>query len=117
MTWYIYYIHSSTYHTISFFIFVQDQYIFIHDAVYEFLTCGDTQISSGNFRVAVDRLSREDSSEQCNGYEHQLRVLDQVSPNPSQVNCSTALKHPDKNRGDKYLPGDWENILGIRFEI
>ncbi len=85
---------------------LQDQYIFIHDAVYEFLTCGDTQISSSNFRVAVERLNREDPSEQCNGYEHQLRILDQVSPSPSQVNCSTALKHPDKNKGDKYLPGE-----------
>ncbi len=78
--------------------------------MYEFLTCGDTQISSANFRVSMDRLSTEKSS----GYEHQLRVLDQVCPISSQVDCSTALKHPDKNWGDKYLPGDIHIIITFK---
>ena len=85
----------------------QEQYIFIHDAILEFLTCGDTQISSNNFRMAMRNLCQVDPTHQCTGYQHQFNVLNQVSPNPTEVNCSTALKHPDKNRGNKYLPGKW----------
>ena len=79
--------------------------MFIHDAILEFLTCGDTQISSTNFRMAINKLNAEDPTHQCTGYQHQFNVLDQVSPSPTEINCSTALKYPDKNRGDKYLPG------------
>ena len=58
--------------------------------------------------MVINRLRKEDPTHQCTGYQHQFNVLDQVSPSPTEVNYSTALKHPDKNRGDKYLPG--ENI-------
>ena len=39
--------------------FYQDQYIFIHDAVLESVTCGDTQIDAGNLRTSLDKLLRE----------------------------------------------------------
>ena len=91
--------------TLSSPLFLQDQYMFIHDAILEFLTCGDTQISSKNLHEVIDRLRKEDPTHQCTGYQHQFNVLDQVSPSPTEINCSTALQHPDKNRGDKYLPG------------
>ena len=84
---------------------LQDQYIFIHDAILEVLTCGDTQITATNFRLQMDKLSREDPTHKCTVYQHQFNVLDQVTPCPTEVNCSTALNNPNKNRGDKYLPG------------
>ena len=87
---------------------MQNQYIFAHDAILEFLTCGDTQITPENFYAAISELNEEDPTHQCTGYQHQFNVLDQVSPSPTEVNCSTALKHPDKNRGDKYLPSKKE---------
>ena len=92
--------------SLSFFHFIsKDQYIFIRDAILEFLTCGDTQISSVNFRMAVSKLKQKGPDRKCTSYQHQFNVLDQVSPNPTEVNSSIALKHPDKNRGNKYLPG------------
>ena len=38
-----------------------------------------------------------------------------MSPSPTEVYCSTALKHPDKNRGDKYLPGEKTNTPSIMY--
>ena len=35
---------------------LQDQYIFIHDAVLESVTCGDTQIGAGDLRDVLEKL-------------------------------------------------------------
>ena len=35
---------------------LQEQYIFIHDAVLESVTCGETQIAAGNLRHALAKL-------------------------------------------------------------
>ena len=36
--------------------------MFIHDAILEVVTCGDTQIDSGNLRVKLNKLQRKDQS-------------------------------------------------------
>ena len=36
--------------------YVQDQYVFIHDAILETVTCGDTQIEASNLRMAMNKL-------------------------------------------------------------
>ena len=41
---------------------LQDQYIFIHDAILESVTCGDTQIISGDLRTTLNKLQRQDQS-------------------------------------------------------
>ena len=35
---------------------LQEQYIFIHDAVLESVTCGDTQIGAGDLRDVLEKL-------------------------------------------------------------
>ena len=35
---------------------LQEQYIFIHDAILESVTCGDTQIVAGDLRDALEKL-------------------------------------------------------------
>ena len=50
----------------------QDQYVFIHDAILESVTCGDTQILSSDLRVAINRLKDE-------GFTHQFKVYHQHS--------------------------------------
>ena len=37
----------------------QDQYVFIHDAVLESVTCGDTQIEASSLRVAMRKLKEK----------------------------------------------------------
>ena len=41
---------------------IQDQYIFIHDAMLESLICGDTELDAGNFRASLDNLLLKDLS-------------------------------------------------------
>ena len=51
----------------------QEQYIFIHDAILESVTCGDTQIETNNLRVAMRKL-KERSQSGVNGYNEQFSV-------------------------------------------
>jgi len=41
---------------------IQDQYIFIHDAMVESLICGNTELDAGNFRASLDNLLLKDLS-------------------------------------------------------
>ena len=41
---------------------IQDQYIFIHDAMLESLICGDTELDADNFRASLDNLLQKDLS-------------------------------------------------------
>ena len=50
--------------------------MFLHDAVLESLTCGDTQISAGNLRTAMKRLGKVQS--QTSGYDHEFKVYPRV---------------------------------------
>ena len=44
------------------FLLPQDQYVFIHDAILESMTCGDTQIEAGNLRRKLKQLQTRDES-------------------------------------------------------
>ena len=37
----------------------------------------------------------------------QFQILSQVTPTPEDIIKDTAESHPDKNRSDKYLPGEY----------
>ena len=55
---------------------LQDQYIFIHDAILESVTCGDTQIEAGNLRRRLTQLQNKDESGRT-GFELQFSVSTQ----------------------------------------
>ncbi len=86
------------------FVFIQDQYVFIHDAILESVTCGDTQINAGDLRKQIQKMSRVALRKITSEFQYQFKILEQVTPNPDEVNCSTALKHMGLNRGTQYLP-------------
>ena len=75
------------------------------------MTCGDTQISAGDLRNTIQKLSRVDPTKKSTGFEYQFKILEQVSPNPKEVNCATGKRHLDKNRGNKYLPCEFIHSL------
>ena len=52
----------------------KDQYAFIHDAVLEWLICGDTKISAGEMKRAMERLAQRDIQTEENGYDTQFKV-------------------------------------------
>ena len=41
---------------------IQDQYVFIHDAILEAVTCGDTQIESGDLRAKLNKMKKKNQS-------------------------------------------------------
>ena len=52
----------------------QDQYVFIHDAVLESLTCGDTQIPASGLSGAIKKLKQKDRETGKTGFETQFHV-------------------------------------------
>ncbi|XP_064386173.1 uncharacterized protein LOC135334783 [Halichondria panicea] len=89
----------------------QDQYVFIHDAILESVTCGDTQISAGDLRRQILNMSSVAPGKTVSGFQYQFQILEQVSPNPNEINSSAALESMDKNRGKKYLPADNSRVF------
>ena len=51
---------------------MQDQFTFIHDAILESVTCGDTQISATNLRTAIVKLGKKA------GFQHQMKVREKL---------------------------------------
>ena len=53
---------------------MQDQYIFIHDAILEVIMCGDTQIYAGDFHKKIRRNAKSSQNSQINEFENQFMV-------------------------------------------
>ena len=106
----------------------QDQYALIHDVILESVTCGDTQISSGELKSTIAELISTDPATGKTFFQaqfevhllnssclytnhflrHSLQVLNQVTPNPHDkgTKCDTALQNKAKNRSMDYLPSE-----------
>ena len=52
----------------------QEQYMFIHDAILELVTCGDTQINAGQLHSAVQNLTKIDQLTFKTGLQTQFEV-------------------------------------------
>ena len=62
--------------SVKLFTFVlQAQYTFNHDALEELITCGKTEISAVNLRIAMNRLSAPDQTTGLTGFQKQFEVL------------------------------------------
>ena len=53
---------------------MQAQYIFIHDALDELITCGETDISAAGLRVKVNRLRKVVPGKGITGFAEQFQV-------------------------------------------
>ena len=102
---------------------IQDQYIFIHDAMLESLICGDTELDAGNFRASLDNLLLKDLSGRTEmdrqfavstlQYKlfHKvmnfaiLQILGQVCPNTSGAQRVASKKTTANNMSEEFLPG------------
>ena len=72
---------------------VQDQFTFIHDAILESVTCGDTQISATNLRMAISKMKKKDAHNQPNGFQYQFKVGQIVHAMFVVVGCDSFLPH------------------------
>ena len=52
----------------------QDQYVFIHDALDEFITCGETDIAASNLRARVNKLRKHIPEKGATGFQEQFQV-------------------------------------------
>ena len=48
--------------------------MFLHDAMLESVTCGDTEISSANLRTAMRKLNRLNPADNTTGLHTQFKV-------------------------------------------
>ena len=48
--------------------------MFIHDAILEQLTCGDTQISAGELRITINNLMKSSGIAPSTGLQAQFQV-------------------------------------------
>ena len=51
---------------------LQEQYIFVHDAILEVITCVDTQIIAGGLWKSMQKLSHRDPDTHLTGYDTQF---------------------------------------------
>ena len=56
------------------FVHAQDQFTFIHDAILESVTCGDTQIAATNLRMSIVKMKKKDNQNQPHGFQYQFKV-------------------------------------------
>ena len=52
----------------------QEQYIFLHDAMLESVTCGDTQITAADLRLKIKKYDRVDTSTGLTTFQSQFNV-------------------------------------------
>ena len=48
--------------------------MFIHNALDELITCGETEVAAANMRIAIGRLGRTVSPSGATGFHHQYEV-------------------------------------------
>ena len=53
---------------------MQDQFMFIHDAILESVTCGDTQIAATNLRMSIAKMKKKDNQNEPHGFRNQFKV-------------------------------------------
>ena len=78
--------------------------MFIHDAILESVTCGDTQISAGDLRRQIQKMSLVSPGKTISDFQYQFQILEQVTPNPKEVRSPIAVKNATRNRNMDYLP-------------
>ncbi|XP_064386168.1 uncharacterized protein LOC135334780 isoform X2 [Halichondria panicea] len=89
----------------------QDQYVFIHDAILESVTCGDTQISAGDLRRQIQKMLSVTPGKTISEFQYQFQILEQVTPNPKEVRSPIAVKNAARNRNMDYLPPETSRVI------
>ncbi|XP_022796921.1 receptor-type tyrosine-protein phosphatase alpha-like [Stylophora pistillata] len=95
-----------------------DQYVFLHQAVMEALTCGNTEVAPQDLRIMVNKLSRDTKSCKNAGFGEEFKRLQFVSDCLSSGEETTAAFQPsniDKNRFRNIPPCKWSPLAIFRF--
>ncbi|XP_036361663.1 receptor-type tyrosine-protein phosphatase F isoform X7 [Octopus sinensis] len=82
----------------------EDQYIFIHDALLEAVTCGNTEVPARNLGAHIQKLSQPDPGETVTGMELEFKRLANVKANPNRFVSANLPVNKFKNRLVNILP-------------
>ncbi|KAL9950698.1 hypothetical protein ACROYT_G043239 [Oculina patagonica] len=91
-----------------------DQYVFLHQAVMEALTCGNTEIAPQNLRITMNKLARVQKSSTKTGYAQEFKRLQLVCDCQSSGEESVAAFKPsnvNKNRFPNIAPLDTARVF------
>ena len=55
-------------------LILQDQYVFIHDALCDYLTCGDTSVPAHKLKAAIATFMRVNKKTKMTGFQEQFDV-------------------------------------------
>ena len=66
---------STNYHVCVLCLCLQDQYVFIHDALSELFVCGETDILAANIRINTNRMKEYTTGEAVTGFQKQFQVI------------------------------------------
>ncbi|KAL5486438.1 hypothetical protein EMCRGX_G018913 [Ephydatia muelleri] len=80
----------------------EDQYVFLHDALDEYITCGETDVAVSNLRARMNKLRKHIPEKGITGFMEQFQLLEQVSSRATEDNCTVGLEFYNKNK-NRYL--------------
>eukprot|EP00071_Canis_lupus_P034589 XP_022268146.1 receptor-type tyrosine-protein phosphatase U isoform X6 [Canis lupus familiaris] len=88
--------------------YIDEQYIFIHDAILEACLCGETTIPVSEFKATYKEMIRIDPQSNSSQLREEFQTLNSVTPPLDVEECSIALlpRNRDKNRSMDVLPPD-----------
>ena len=61
-------------HTFATLLILQDQYVFIHDALCDYITCGDTSVPAHELKAAIATFMRVNKNTKMTGFQEQFDV-------------------------------------------
>ena len=84
----------------------KEQYIFVYDAIYEAVTCGQTSVSVSSFPTTLNKLLTQKVSSGTTLIEEELKLLKKIAPVEESSCFKIALQNENlkKNRCLKILP-------------
>ncbi|KAJ7358732.1 hypothetical protein OS493_021507 [Desmophyllum pertusum] len=91
----------------------EDQYVFLHQAVMEALTCGNTEIPPQDLRITMNKLSRVHKPTKRTGYAREFKRLQLVSECQSSEESTAAFEpsNINKNRFPNIVPLDTARVF------
>lgn len=82
----------------------EDQYIFIHDALLEAVTCGNTEVPARNVSVHIQKLMQPEPGETVTGMELEFKRLANMKASPNRFVSANLPVNKFKNRLVNILP-------------
>jgi netrin-G3 ligand len=94
------------------------QYVFCHDAVLEFVLCGDNRVEAPNLKKHIAALKEIDEQTGKSGFQKQLDLLTKLSPSKECFTYDGGKNNTSKNRYNTCIPPDESRIVltGVRVQ-